>query len=232
MGDAHGLRLPDGTDPRSRRRAGAPRRRLARPTTSSGTPDTLPVTMEEMLHHTKAVTRGVEHAMVVGDMPFLSYQASREEGIRNAGRFLKEGGAHAVKIEGARVELVHDLVERRHPGDGARRAHAAIRARDGWLSACKAGGRTRRGSSIKRQALEKAGAFSIVLEGMPAELGAEITQSTSRSPRSASGPARGPTRRSWCSATCSGSPSVRRSSRRRYADLRGAITDAADGVRP
>ena len=71
----------------------------------------LPVTMEEMLHHTRAVARGVEHAMVVGDMPFMSFQASIEDGMRNAGRLIKEGGAHAVKIEGAQFDLVHRLVD-------------------------------------------------------------------------------------------------------------------------
>ena len=76
-----------------------------------GYENTLPVTMEEMLHHTRAVARGVTNALVVGDMPFLSYQVSVEEGVRNAGRFLKEGGAGAVKIEGAQVELVHRLVD-------------------------------------------------------------------------------------------------------------------------
>ena len=80
-------------------------------TNALGYPNELPVTMEEMLHHTRAVVRGVEQAMVVGDMPFLSYQVSAEEGIRNAGRFLKEGGAHAVKLEGPQVELTHRLVE-------------------------------------------------------------------------------------------------------------------------
>src|SRR3989442_392158 len=76
---------------------------------------TLPVTMEEMLHHTKAVVRGASHALVVADMPFLSYQTSLEDGIRNAGRFLKEGGAHAVKLEGPMLELTEALVERGIP---------------------------------------------------------------------------------------------------------------------
>src|ERR687891_1411563 len=76
-----------------------------------GYADTLPVTMEEMLHHTRAVARGAERAMVVGDMPFLSYQVSLEEGVRNAGRLVKEGGAHAVKLEGPQLDLVHRLVE-------------------------------------------------------------------------------------------------------------------------
>src|SRR5919199_1438522 len=65
---------------------------------------TLPVTMDEMLHHTRAVTRGAGEALVVGDMPFLSYQVSVEEAVRNAGRFLKEGGAHAVKLERAATD--------------------------------------------------------------------------------------------------------------------------------
>src|SRR2546427_12889131 len=76
---------------------------------------TMPVTMEEMLHHTRAVARGAKNALIVGDMPFLSYQVSVEDGIRNAGRFLKEGGAHAVKIEGAMVELATALVDRGIP---------------------------------------------------------------------------------------------------------------------
>ncbi|MGZ8578803.1 MAG: 3-methyl-2-oxobutanoate hydroxymethyltransferase, partial [Actinomycetota bacterium] len=131
-----------------------------------GYADTLPVTMEEMLHHTRAVTRGVEHAMVVGDMPFLSYQVSREEGIRNAGRFLKEGGAHAVKIEGARVELVHDLVElgipvMAHVGLTPQSVHA--------MGGFRVQGRGPDAARVldQAQAMEKAGAFSIVLEGLP-----------------------------------------------------------------
>src|SRR5262245_38299304 len=71
----------------------------------------LPVTMDEMLHHTRAVARGAERAMVVGDMPFMSFQASIEDGMRNAGRLVKEGGAHAVKIEGPQPELIHRLVD-------------------------------------------------------------------------------------------------------------------------
>ncbi len=96
-----------------------------------GYPNELPVTMDEMLHHVKAVARGAEHAMVVGDMPFMSFQASVEDGVRNAGRMIKEGGAHAVKVEGAQFDLIERLVDDRHPGDGARGAHPAIRLRAG-----------------------------------------------------------------------------------------------------
>ena len=76
---------------------------------------TLPVTMEEMLHHCRAVSRGAKNALVVGDMPFMSFQESEEEAIRNAGRFLKEGGAHAVKLEGPLFDLAEALVSRGIP---------------------------------------------------------------------------------------------------------------------
>ena len=136
---------------------------------------TLPVTMDEMLHHTKAVTRGVSNSLVVGDMPFLSYQVSVEEGIRNAGRFLKEGGAHAVKVEGARVELLSRLVElgipvMAHVGLTPQSVHA--------MGGYRVQGRGEDASRVldEAQALEKAGAFAIVLEAMPASLGGEITR--------------------------------------------------------
>ncbi|MEN6467327.1 MAG: 3-methyl-2-oxobutanoate hydroxymethyltransferase, partial [Syntrophaceae bacterium] len=77
-----------------------------------GYDSTLPVTMDDMIHHTKMVSRAVKRAMVIGDMPFMSYQASIEEGLRNAGRFMKEAGAHAVKLEGGRevAELTRKIV--------------------------------------------------------------------------------------------------------------------------
>jgi 3-methyl-2-oxobutanoate hydroxymethyltransferase len=141
-----------------------------------GYEDTLPVTMDEMLHHTRAVARGAPNAMVVGDMPFLSYQVSVEEGVRNAGRFLKEGGAHAVKLEGPQVELTHRLVEigipvMAHVGLTPQSVHA--------MGGYRVQGRGEQAARVldEAQALEKAGAFAIVLEGMPAELGGEITRS-------------------------------------------------------
>jgi 3-methyl-2-oxobutanoate hydroxymethyltransferase len=140
-----------------------------------GYTDTLPVTMEEMLHHTRAVARGASHAMVVADMPFLSYQVSVEEGIRNAGRFLKEGGAHAVKIEGPQFDLVHRLVELGIPV----MAHVGLTPQSvhgmGGYRVQGRGPEAARKLLDQAQALEKAGAFSIVVEGVPAEVGAGIT---------------------------------------------------------
>jgi 3-methyl-2-oxobutanoate hydroxymethyltransferase len=140
-----------------------------------GYENTLPVTMDEMLHHTRAVSRGARTAMVVGDMPFLSYQVSVEEGIRNAGRFLKEGGAHAVKLEGPQVELTHRLVELGIPV----MAHVGLTPQSvhglgGYRVQGRGEGRAR--LLDEAQALEKAGAFSIVLEGVPTDLGDEITR--------------------------------------------------------
>ncbi|MEA2520957.1 MAG: 3-methyl-2-oxobutanoate hydroxymethyltransferase [Actinomycetota bacterium] len=140
-----------------------------------GYADTLPVTMEDMLHHTAAVARGVEHAMVVGDMPFLSYQVSLEEGVRNAGRFLKEAGAHAVKIEGPQYDLILKLVELGIPV----MAHIGLTPQ----SVHEMGGYRiqGRGEEAARKLLdqalnlEKAGAFALVVEGVPAEVGAQIT---------------------------------------------------------
>ena len=135
----------------------------------------LPVTMEEMLHHTRAVARGVEHAMVVGDMPFMSFQASIEDGLRNAGRLIKEGGAHAVKLEGPQFDLVHRLVDIGIPV----MAHIGLTPQSVYgLGGYRVQGRGEAAAKVLDQAhsLEKAGAFSIVLEAMPADLGAEIAK--------------------------------------------------------
>jgi len=83
-----------------------------------GYPNTIPVTMDEMIHHTRAVTRGAGRALVVGDMPYFSFHLSEEETVRNASRFLKEAGAKAVKIEGAtrkRLKMIRTLVEAEIP---------------------------------------------------------------------------------------------------------------------
>ena len=140
-----------------------------------GYADTLPVTMEDMLHHTAAVARGTERAMVVGDMPFLSYQVSLEEGIRNAGRFLKEAGAHAVKIEGAQYDLIHKLVELGIPV----MAHIGLTPQSvHGMGGYRIQGRGEEAArKLLDQALnlEKSGAFAVVLEGMPSEVGTQIT---------------------------------------------------------
>ena len=78
-----------------------------------GYPNTLPVTMEDMLHHCRAVARGANTALLIGDMPFMSYQVSVQEAVRNAGRFLQEAGMDAVKLEGGRERL--RLSERSSP---------------------------------------------------------------------------------------------------------------------
>jgi 3-methyl-2-oxobutanoate hydroxymethyltransferase len=140
-----------------------------------GYESTVRVTMDEMIHHTKAVVRGAHRAMVVGDMPFLSYQVSVDEGVRNAGRFLKEGGAHAVKLEGPQVELTHRLVELGIPV----MAHVGLTPQSvHGLGGYRVQGRGEDSSRLidEAQALEKAGAFAIVLEGVPADLGAEVTR--------------------------------------------------------
>ena len=143
-----------------------------------GYPNTLPVTMEEMLHHTRAVVRGATNALIVGDMPFLSYQPSIEEGVRNAGLFIKSG-AHAVKVEGAQVELTARLTEvgipvMGHVGLTPQFLHA--------LGGYRVQGRSEEAATrLRRQAeaLEKAGIFSLVLEGMPAAVGKAITEAVS-----------------------------------------------------
>ncbi|MDP9299096.1 MAG: 3-methyl-2-oxobutanoate hydroxymethyltransferase [Actinomycetota bacterium] len=136
----------------------------------------LPVTMDEMLHHVKAVARGVERALIVGDMPFMSFQASVEDGVRNAGRMIKEGGAQAVKLEGPQLELVHRLVDIGIPV----MAHVGLTPQSVYgMGGYKVQGRGEAATKVLEQAqqLEKAGAFAIVLEAMPAELGGEITRS-------------------------------------------------------
>ena len=139
-----------------------------------GYPNELPVTMDDILHHTKAVVRGATTAMVVADMPFMSYQASVEEGVRNAGRLIKEGGAHAVKLEGPQYELVHRLTEIGIPA----MAHVGLTPQAVLgLGGYRVQGRGETGDNVREHArqLEKAGAFAIVLEAMPSDLGTEIT---------------------------------------------------------
>jgi 3-methyl-2-oxobutanoate hydroxymethyltransferase len=141
-----------------------------------GYEDTLPVTMEQMLHHVGAVARGAGDAMVVADMPFLSYQVSVAEGVRNAGRFLKEAGAHAVKIEGPQYDLVHRLVDLGIPV----MAHVGLTPQSvhgmGGYRVQGRGEEAARKLLDQANSLEKAGAFAIVVEGVPATLGEQITE--------------------------------------------------------
>ena len=143
-----------------------------------GHPNTVSVTVDEMLHHCKAVARGARRAFLVGDMPFMSYQAARSEAIHNAGRFLKEGNMDAIKLEGGReiAETIKAIVDAGIPVMGhlgltpqtatklggykvqARTAHSARRLREDALI------------------LQEAGCFSLVLEAVPAPVGEAISK--------------------------------------------------------
>ena len=143
-----------------------------------GYDSTVPVTMDEMVHHIKTVVRGTRRAHVVGDLPFLSYHADVPEAIRNAGRLLKEGGAQSVKLEGGRgqAETVSRIVESGIPVMG----HIGLTPQ----SVNQLGGYRVQGRSLKdavrlmedARALEEAGAYAIVLECVPAQLARMITE--------------------------------------------------------
>lgn len=143
-----------------------------------GYKDTLSVTMDEMIHHTKAVARGTKCALVVGDMPFMSYQASSEDAIRNAGRFIKEGHAQAVKIEGGRgmVKKLEAVIQSGIPVMG----HLGLTPQ--WFhqfGGFRVRGKTKSAAStILKDArrLERAGVFSIVLECVPWQLAKLVTE--------------------------------------------------------
>ncbi len=138
---------------------------------------TLPVTMDEMLHHAKAVSRGAKNALLVGDMPFLSFQASTEEAIRNAGRFLKEGGMHAVKIEGPRFELAETLAASGIPVMGhLGLTPQSVHALGGYRVQAKDDEAAERLLAAALQ-LDKSGIFSLVLEGIPSEVAKRVTES-------------------------------------------------------
>ena len=143
-----------------------------------GHPTTLPVTMDDMLVHAKAVSRGARQAMLVGDMPFMSYQVSTEQAMANAGRFIQEGGMHAVKLEGAGpvVEITRRLTEAGIPVMGhLGLTPQSVHAMGGF----KVQGKTEKQAAriaADARALEEAGAFSIVLEGMPSKVAAEVTR--------------------------------------------------------
>jgi 3-methyl-2-oxobutanoate hydroxymethyltransferase len=143
-----------------------------------GHDSTLPLTLEEALHHTKAVRRGVERALVVADMPYGSYHGDINESLRNAMRFVKEAGAEAVKIEGGerRLELIARLTEAEIPVMG----HIGLTPQSlNALGGYRVQGKTPNAAEQllrDAKAVEAAGAFAIVVEAIPRELAAEITK--------------------------------------------------------
>ena len=146
-----------------------------------GYENTLPVTMEEMLHHCRAVARGAKSALLIGDMPFMSYQVSVEEATRNAGRFLQQGGMDAVKLEGGRerADAIRSITSAGIPVMG----HLGLTPQSvNQLGGFRAQGKT--AIAAKRLVedallLEAAGCFSIVLESVPARLGELISKKIS-----------------------------------------------------
>jgi 3-methyl-2-oxobutanoate hydroxymethyltransferase len=143
-----------------------------------GYDSTLPVTLEEMLHHARAVRRGTKHALVVADMPFGSYHADTAESLRNAVRFVKEAGVEAVKVEGGerRLELIARLTEAEIPVMG----HIGLTPQSlNALGGYRVQGKTTDSAEQllrDARAVEAAGAFAVVLEAVPRELAAQITR--------------------------------------------------------
>lgn len=142
-----------------------------------GLENTLPVTMDEIVYHTKMVTRAVKNSMVIGDMPFLSYQVSIEDAIRNGGRFLKEGGASAVKIEGGAELSEHiramtrsDIPVMAHIGLTPQSIH-----RMGGYKVQGKDEETAKRLIEEAHIVEDAGAFSLLLEAIPMNLAKRIT---------------------------------------------------------
>jgi 3-methyl-2-oxobutanoate hydroxymethyltransferase len=139
---------------------------------------TIPVTLEEMLHHTRAVRRGVKRALLIADMPFGTFHGDALESIRNAVRFVKEAGAEAVKVEGGerRLDLIHRLVEAEIPVMG----HVGLTPQSYHaLGGFRVQGKSPRAAEQllrDAHAVEAAGAFSVVLEAVPRELAAQITR--------------------------------------------------------
>ncbi len=146
-----------------------------------GYPDTVSVTLDEMVHHTAAVARGTERALVVGDLPFLSYQVCAEDAVRSAGRLLKEGRADCVKLEGGRTQAdkIEAIVRAGIPVMG----HIGLTPQTATqLGGFKVQGRdaeAARALEADAKAVEAAGAFALVLECVPSTLAARITQAVS-----------------------------------------------------
>jgi 3-methyl-2-oxobutanoate hydroxymethyltransferase len=141
-----------------------------------GYPDTRPVTMDEMIHHTKMVSRAVANSFLIGDMPFMSYQVSIEEAIRNAGRFIKEANVDAIKLEGRYFETIRRLTEAGIPVVG----HLGLTPQ----SASLLGGYVVQGKTFDKakrliqdaESIEESGAIMLVLEMVPEEVGSIISR--------------------------------------------------------
>lgn len=146
-----------------------------------GLENTLPVTMDEMIYHTKMVSRAAKDAFVIGDMPYMSYQVSVEQAVANAGRFLKEAGANAVKIEGGRETA--EKVRAMTAADIPVMAHIGLTPQSiHKMGGYKVQGKTEEAARIlleDAKILQDAGAFSIVLEAIPSSLAKDITASLS-----------------------------------------------------
>jgi 3-methyl-2-oxobutanoate hydroxymethyltransferase len=143
-----------------------------------GRETTLPVTMDEAVYHTRLVSRGARRALVIGDMPFGSYQVCAEDAVRNAVCFVKEGGAHGVKLEGgtAVLETIRRIVAAEIPVMG----HVGLTPQAiHRMGGHRVQGRTEKSRErvlADARAVEEAGAFAVVLEGMPVELAREVTE--------------------------------------------------------
>jgi 3-methyl-2-oxobutanoate hydroxymethyltransferase len=143
-----------------------------------GGANTLAVTMDEMIYHTRLVARGRKRALVIGDMPFMSYQTGKDEALRNAGRFFKEAGAEAIKLEGgvAVQDSIRAIVDAGMPMMG----HIGLTPQSvHQFGGYKVQGReSERRDALLRDAIavEQAGAFAVVLEGIPQDLAGEITE--------------------------------------------------------
>ncbi len=148
---------------------------------SLGYKDTLSVTMEDMIHHTKAVARGTKNALVVADLPFMSYQTSVYDAVYNAGRLMKEGRAHAVKLEGG-VDMC-DRIEAIVKSSIPVMAHIGLTPQSvNALGGFKVQGKDEKAAKAlieAAKAVEKAGAFAVVLECVPAKLAAIVTKELS-----------------------------------------------------
>lgn len=149
--------------------------------TMLGYDSTLPVTMEDMIHHTKAVSRGAKNALVIADMPFMSYHVSIEDSCINAGRLIKEGGAAAVKLEGGAefADTIKAIVRCQIPVCG----HIGLTPQSvNAFGGFRVQGKTAEAAKTllnSAKAIEEAGVFAIVVEGVPAEIGSLISKSVS-----------------------------------------------------